>query len=235
MDVKGIIKDFGDNIEIKTELPFLDKEYFEKNIKGKAYTKLKENNEEYWAIKNNGEYIIDKFKGIDKLVEDLKKESVLDPLTKCYNKKGIELLTEKFLEEFLRYGFPLSVMMLDIDFFKKVNDKYGHLAGDYVLKEVANIIKNTIRKSDFCGRFGGEEFIIVLPNTKLSGAMRLAERIRENIQNHQFIFNNQKINITISIGITTASKSDSLFSLIQRADEALYEAKNKGRNRVEYR
>ena len=235
MEIKGIVIEDKDDVNIKTELPFLNKEYFEKNIKGKDYTKIKENNNEYWAIKSDGKYIIDECNGIDKLVEDLKKEAVYDSLTGCYNKKEIEVLFEKFLEESLRYNTPLSIMMIDIDYFKKVNDTYGHLAGDFILKEVANIIKNTIRSSDICGRFGGEEFLILLPNTKLSGAMKLAERIRENIQNHKFVFNDKKITITVSIGITSASKNDSVFSLIERADEALYEAKNKGRNRVEYR
>ena len=104
-----------------------------------------------------------------------------------------------------------------------------------VLKEIAKIVKNLIRKSDICGRFGGEEFVILLPNTKLSGAMKLAERIRETIQNHIFDFNGKKINVTVSIGITSVGVNDSYESLISRADEALYEAKEKGRNRIEYR
>ena len=234
MEVKGIIEE-GENIKIKSELPFLTKEYFKKHIKNKDYVKLIENNKEYWAIRSGNRYLVDEFNGVDKLVENLQKAAIFDDLTGCYNKKEIEILLEKFLKEFLRYGTPLSVMMLDIDHFKKVNDTYGHLAGDFILKEVANIIKSTIRSSDACGRFGGEEFIILLPNTKLSGAMKLAERIRENIQNHKFIFNDIKVPITVSIGITSASKNDSIYSLIQRVDEALYEAKNKGRNRIEYR
>ena len=235
MEVKGVIIEKDGNVEIETDLPFLDEEYFKTNIQNKEYTKFKEDDKSYWAIKSGNKYIIDTFDGVDKLVKDLEEEAIYDPLTKCFNKKEIEILIEKFLKESLRYNKPLSILMLDIDFFKKVNDTYGHLAGDFVLKEVADIIKSTIRNSDACGRFGGEEFIIVLPNTKLNGAMKLAERIRENIQNHKFIFQNQEIPITISIGITSASKNDSLFSLIERADEALYEAKSKGRNRVEYR
>ena len=232
MEIKGIVIQEGDNIQIKGNLPFLDKEYFETHIKNKACVKLEN---ELWAVKSENKYIIDKFDGIDKLVKNLEKKSLIDSLTNFYNKKGIEIFAEKFLHEFLRYNIPLSILMLDIDYFKKINDTYGHLAGDYILKEIAKIIRNTIRESDVCGRFGGEEFIILLPNTKLSGAMKLADRIRENIQNYDFVFRNNKINVTVSIGVTTASKSDSVFSLIQRADDALYEAKNKGRNKVEYR
>ena len=235
MEIKGVIEQRDGEVYIKSELPFLTKEYFEKNIKNKDYVKLIENNEEYWAIRSGKKYIIDKFEGVDKLVENLQKAAIFDDLTGCYNKKEIEVLLEKFLKEALRYSTPLSIIMLDIDHFKKVNDTYGHLAGDFILKEIANVIKKSIRSSDACGRFGGEEFIILLPNTKLSGAMKLAERIRKNIENYEFVFRNKKIPITVSIGITSASKNDSVFSLIQRADEALYEAKNKGRNRIEYR
>ena len=231
MKIRGIISEDG---KIVSDLPFLNKEYFEKNIKGKNYIKLKENNKEFWVIKSNNKYIIDECEGLDVLINDLNKKALRDPLTDCYNKKEIEILIEKFLKEFLRYSTPLSVMMIDIDYFKKVNDTYGHLAGDKILKEVVYVIENTIRQSDICGRFGGEEFIVILPNTKLNGAVKLAEKLRKNIQNHKFIFKNQKIFITISIGITSASKSDSLFSLIERVDKALYKAK-KGRNRVEYR
>ena len=232
MEVKGIIIQEGDDVKIKTELPFLNKKYFEENIKDKDYAKLEENNKHYWAIKSNNKYIVDRCDGLDKLVKNLENAAIYDPLTNCYNKKEVEVLLDKFLKESLRYNKPLSIMMLDIDFFKKVNDTYGHLAGDYVLKEVANIIKSTIRSSDVCGRFGGEEFIVILPDTKLNGAMKLAERIRNNIQNHKFIFQNQEIPVTISIGITSASKNDSLFSLIERADNALYEAKENGRDQV---
>ena len=231
LEIKGIIE-IDDEIKIKTSLPFLTKEFFLIHIKNRPYVKLNDN---LWAIKSGNKYLVDDFDGVDILVEELKKEAIYDFLTKCYNKKEIEFLLERFLKEAIRYNLPLSVMMLDIDHFKKINDTYGHLAGDFVLKEVAKIIKSTIRKSDACGRFGGEEFLIILPNTKLSGAMKLAERIRENIQNHQFVFQEHKITITVSIGITSVSKNDSIFSIIERADEALYEAKHKGRNRVEYR
>ena len=232
MDIKGIIFLKEDDIEIHSSLPFLTKDFFYSHIKDRAYVKLKDN---LWAIKSGAKYLIDDFDGVDFLVRDLKKEALYDFLTKCYNKKEIELLLERFLKEAIRYNIPLSVMMLDIDHFKKVNDTYGHLAGDFVLKEVAYLIKNSIRQSDVCGRFGGEEFLIVLPNTKLSGAMKLAKRIRETIEKAEFIFENKKIKVTVSIGITSVSRCDSLFSVIERADEALYEAKRKGRNRIEYR
>lgn len=233
MDVKGIITQKDGKVNIKSDLSFLDEEYFKNYIENKDYVKLEDEN--LWAIKSNDKYIIDDYNGIDKLVNDLKENSLKDPLTGCYNKKETESLLESFLKNFLRYKIPFSILMLDIDFFKKINDTYGHLAGDFVLKEISKIMKNIIRESDICGRFGGEEFIIGLPNTKISGAMKLAKRIKSSIEENEFQYNNTKIQVTVSIGVTSASKNDSIFSLIERADEALYEAKKKGRNRIEYR
>jgi len=230
LEIKGIISKDGD--AIKTKLDFLDKEYFEKHIKGNSCIKIEN---KYWVVKSGDKYIIDECDGIDILKERLEKSAITDPLTGCVNKKETEYLAEKFLKNYLRYNVPFSVFMLDIDFFKKVNDTYGHLIGDYVLKEVAHEIKNLIRESDICGRFGGEEFLILAPNTKLNGMLKLANRIKNDIENHNFEFENQKIKVTVSIGVTSSSKSDSVFSLIERADEALYDAKRNGRNRVEYR
>ena len=229
LEVKGIINENGD---IKSELDFLDKKYFENYIKGKYCVKIED---KYWAIKSGNRYIIDDFDGIDKFKEELAKEAIIDPLTRCFNKKEIEILIENSLKSYFRYGDPFCILMLDIDFFKKVNDTYGHLAGDFILKEVTKIIQEEIRKSDICGRFGGEEFIILLPNTKMNGAMKLSYRIKQSIESKDFKFNNSIIKISVSIGITSPSKTDSIFSLIERVDEALYEAKKKGRNRVEYR
>lgn len=128
-----------------------------------------------------------------------------------------------------------SMLMYDIDWFKKVNDIYGHLAGDYVLRELSTLVKKLLRDSDICGRFGGEEFIIILPKTKVSGALKLANKINQAAQNHDFNFQGTKIDITISVGVTSVGGTDSLFSLVDRCDNALYDAKRNGRNRVEYR
>ena len=169
------------------------------------------------------------------ILEQIENEAMRDGLTGCYNKKSIENFLEKLLQNYIRYrDQPLSIVLFDIDFFKKVNDTYGHLAGDFILKEVAALTKKELRKSDLCGRFGGEEFLIILPHTKAPGALRFAERLREKIQNHSFIYQGRKIPITISLGVTTAGPTDSVISLIDRADQALYQAKTRGRNRVEY-
>jgi len=164
-----------------------------------------------------------------------KKEVLFDGLTKCYLKKEIEAFVEQALEKFVRYKKEkFSVVMFDIDYFKKVNDTYGHLAGDYILKELASLVKKSLRKADICGRFGGEEFLILLPNTKANGALKLATKLNRIVKEHHFEYNNKVIPITISLGITTVGYSDSYHSLIQRCDDALYKAKKNGRDRVEY-
>jgi diguanylate cyclase (GGDEF)-like protein len=230
----AIIKDDG-NFSLDGELK-IDKEFFEKNIKNKQCEKVKINGEDYWVFKKGDYYIIDKLKCLDEKIEKFEKEAIYDGLTGCYNKREIVEFLKKLLHNYLRYKKePFSVLMLDIDFFKKINDTYGHLAGDMALKEMAHIILNLIRKSDLCGRFGGEEFLIILPNTKIAGALKLANRIKDTIENHSFKFKNQDIKFTVSIGITAVGLNDDYNSLISRVDEALYEAKNKGRNRIEYR
>ncbi len=164
-----------------------------------------------------------------------KKEVLFDGLTKCYLKKEIETFIEQALENFVRYKKEkFSVMMFDIDLFKKVNDTYGHLAGDYILKELAALVKKSLRKVDICGRFGGEEFLILLPNTKANGALKLATKLNKLVKEHLFQYDNKTIPIAISLGITSVSYSDSYHSIVQRCDEALYMAKENGRDRVEY-
>jgi len=164
-----------------------------------------------------------------------KKEVLFDGLTKCYLKKEIEIFIEQALENFVRYKKErFSVMMFDIDFFKKVNDTYGHLAGDYVLKELAALVRKSLRKADICGRFGGEEFLILLPNTKASGALKLATKLNKLAREYRFEYENKIIPIKISLGITSVSYSDSYHSIVERCDEALYKAKENGRDRVEY-
>jgi diguanylate cyclase (GGDEF)-like protein len=175
-------------------------------------------------------------KYFDILLEEVGQKAIIDPLTGAYNKKEILEQLKRFLMIYLRYKQnSFSVVMFDIDFFKRVNDNYGHLAGDFILKEIGFLTKKVIRSSDVFGRFGGEEFILILPETKIVGALKLAERLRKAVENHDFIFNGQKIPITISLGVTSVSKTDSVESLFDRCDMALYEAKRKGRNRVEYR
>lgn len=230
-----------DGVQINTQEQlddFLRKYYREDSIP--IFDRVIIDNTAYWihrkAKHNHIYYLIQECKYWDEMLEKAESQSAIDGLTGCYTKTETESLMKNLLYTFLRYQTsPFSIIMFDIDFFKKVNDIYGHLAGDYILKQLSAIVKTHLRDSDLFGRFGGEEFIVVLPQTKVNGAMRLANRLRESCQNYNFSFHGTKIDTTISIGVTSVSVSDSLHSLIDRCDSALYDAKKSGRNRVEYR
>jgi len=157
-----------------------------------------------------------------------------DSLTGIFNRKAIiETLQEEFTKAKLRNA-PLSFIIFDIDFFKKINDTYGHPAGDYVLKETCDLIKNKmIRPTDALGRYGGEEFVLLLPGTQSQIAIDVAERIRSKIEQHPYIFEDKRILVTISLGVVALdSTSNTPEQLISLADKALFDAKNQGRNRV---
>lgn len=157
-----------------------------------------------------------------------------DGLTGALNKKAIiEFINEEYKRAQAR-STPLTLILFDIDHFKKTNDTFGHPAGDHVLKETCSLIKNKmIRQRDALGRYGGEEFALLLPNTPLQIAVDVAERIRSTIEKHAFVFEENSIPVTISLGVvaldsTTKNGED----MIALADKALYDAKNQGRNRV---
>ena len=135
-----------------------------------------------------------------------------------------------------RHGHPLSFIILDLDFFKNINDEYGHLAGDQMLKEIAEICKSKIRSMDLLGRFGGEEFILLLPETDFESAMFVAERIRKAIEKTDFKYENHVMKMTVSLGVTGGNPiTEENFDLfLKYADRALYKAKDSGRNKVEY-
>ncbi len=169
-----------------------------------------------------------------KLVKKLKDESELDYLTKIYNRRTLfKILTHLFASS-LRYKEALSFLMIDIDHFKAINDTYGHFSGDEVLKIIAQTLGSSIRKSDILGRFGGEEFCIIMPHTPLENACNVANKIRKIIAETSIDILNPKTNITVSIGVSSVEENDELELLLKRADEALYKAKELGRNRVCY-
>ncbi|RME42419.1 MAG: diguanylate cyclase [Deltaproteobacteria bacterium] len=167
--------------------------------------------------------------------EQLQHLAAYDPLTELMNRRTFMNCLEQEIVRARRHRFQLALLLLDIDFFKKVNDHHGHLAGDEVLRRVGEVIQGTLRRSDLAGRFGGEEFCVCMPNTTLSEAKIAAERLREAIARLTFYADDESpFHVTCSIGIAAydegISKRD---ELIQRADEALYRAKGGGRNRVE--
>jgi len=164
--------------------------------------------------------------------EEIYRMTIVDGLTQIHNKRYLFEALEKELIRARRYERDLSVLMFDIDFFKRINDQYGHLAGDHVLRELARIVQDRIRRDEVFARYGGEEFVIVLPETSLAGAVALAENLRERVGSHGFSFQGEQIPVTISIGCALLQDDKAATDLIQRADEKLYQAKRSGRNRV---
>lgn len=213
--------------------------YFGKD-KTPIFDKIIVDKKQYWIVRKSSNqsiyYYIQECKYWNGILEEADKRSTIDGLTNIYNKKEIESQINRYLNSYLRYKkSSFSMMMFDIDLFKRVNDSYGHVAGDFVLRALSTLTKEVIRHVDVFGRFGGEEFIIILPETKIAGAIKLASRLRMACEKNIFKTNVKNLKITISIGVTSVSITDSLESLIERCDTALYDAKHKGRNRVEYR
>jgi diguanylate cyclase (GGDEF)-like protein len=170
-----------------------------------------------------------------KLLEiELKQRAHIDFLTGTNNRGYFMEQAERELSRAIRYETPLSFLMLDIDFFKQVNDSYGHKVGDMALKKFAEICRQTLREIDVIGRIGGEEFAILLPETALNEATEVAERVRQAIANAKVpLESGLPLQFTVSIGVTAlASHGENIDVLLNRADKALYEAKNSGRNKV---
>jgi len=162
--------------------------------------------------------------------EKFKTLSEIDVLTGIYNKGKFNNVLDTELKKVRRYKRPMGLILFDIDHFKQINDTFGHQIGDYVLREIANIVKKNIRDTDIFARWGGEEFVLLAPETDLNGLKMLAEKLRKAIEEYNF----EKVGkVTASFGITEATPEDSTDSVVKRADEALYLAKEKGRNRVE--
>jgi two-component system cell cycle response regulator len=164
--------------------------------------------------------------------EEIYRMTIVDGLTQIHNKRYLFESLEREIIRARRHDRPLSLLMFDIDFFKRINDHYGHLAGDYVLRELSDVVQSRIRRDEVFARYGGEEFVIVLPETPMDGASALAENVREKVAGHPFAFQSESIPVTISIGCALVRENDTATELIQRADEKLYEAKRGGRNRV---
>jgi diguanylate cyclase (GGDEF)-like protein len=168
-----------------------------------------------------------------RLFSEVQTLAATDSLTGLFNRRHFYELAELEMKRSLRYERPLSVIMADIDFFKKVNDSYGHAVGDLVLREAATILKQNTRETDIVGRYGGEEFVLMLPETNLENALSLAERIRAAVSHIRIPNEKKDVFITISLGVAEYSmERENLDALLNRSDQALYEAKKTGRNRV---
>jgi diguanylate cyclase (GGDEF)-like protein len=163
---------------------------------------------------------------------ELRKLATVDGLTGAHTRRAFRQEFDRLMTLAARHGHGVSVVTFDIDHFKRINDTYGHAGGDIVLEGVVGVCRKFLRATDFVGRLGGEEFAIALPNTDRAGAMKVAEQLRKAIEATAFIFNDERIDVTASFGVSTqSSPSDDADKIIARADAALYEAKKAGRNR----
>jgi len=161
-----------------------------------------------------------------------RQKALTDPLTKLANRYAYNERMAQELTRWQRYQKPLSYALLDIDHFKQINDRYGHDVGDEVLVQVANLLKSRLRESDFVARFGGEEFVIVMPETELLTAIKVMNKLRQQIAAQPVLAQGQSITVTASFGVTEFADKDTIDSVFSRADKALYRAKDKGRNQV---
>lgn len=173
-----------------------------------------------------------------KRIATLEAETITDPLMEIHNRRHLERRLEEEYARSRRYGFPLSLLMLDIDHFKRVNDDHGHAAGDLVLKGIGGILKDSVRNVDVAARYGGEEVVVLLPHTSDAEALILAERIRRRIEGHPFPVDapggsGASLRCTVSIGIAAMTREcANAGQLLQLADTAMYRAKEDGRNRT---
>jgi diguanylate cyclase len=157
-------------------------------------------------------------------------EARLDGLTGTNNRKSFDEELNRRMAEWRRRQTPISLLMIDVDHFKKINDRHGHPAGDAVLREIARVLQATMREMDFVARYGGEEFAVILPSTVLRDARRAAERALEAVAGHRFALDDGELDVTVSVGLAEAMPGDDAATLLRRADEALYLSKAAGRN-----
>ena len=222
-----MLTDMRERMEIEEELERSKKEFAEKIRERDLYAR------ELQVIRD---LYKEKLKEIEVMKEEAMRLSYTDDLTGIYNHRFfVEQLTRE-VERHRRYSTPLSLLMIDIDYFKHYNDANGHLAGDQVLKAIALLIERGARQTDIVARYGGEEFAAILTNTGRTGAFEIAERVRRNVADTRFPNESAQPNkdLTVSVGVATISSSIStLTDLIREADHALYRAKKAGRNRTE--
>lgn len=167
-----------------------------------------------------------------KHLDEQRQRAMLDSLTGLPNRAGLQKRMDEEFDRWRRYGGELLLAVLDVDHFKQINDRFGHLAGDKVLRLIAQQLSQRLRKTDFIGRFGGEEFVLLMPGTTVHQGTRVLDELRAGIQECPFHFKAERVTITISLGFTQFSQGDGLDEVFDRADRAMYQAKEQGRNRI---
>lgn len=225
------IDDIGERYWNTTILPVVDSDGSVRIFGlSKEFTELKRTSKELELANETLELKVEeRTKELSASLDEIRRISIHDNMTGLYNRMKLDESLEYEVKRASRNNEKLGLILLDIDLFKNINDTYGHQVGDSVLIELANLLKSNIRSTDVIGRWGGEEFLIIAPNTDMQGADNLAENIRKEIEHFKFT---NAVNVTASFGVTTYSTNDTPDSMIKRADDALYEAKNSSRNCV---
>lgn len=225
LTVKGSVSDKVTGLEAGAD-DYLPKPFDEIELNARIYACLR--------TKALQDELKQKNRQLEELLEKVKILASTDPLTKLSNRRHFEVVLENEFKRAARYNSPLACLMIDIDYFKKINDGYGHHTGDLVLHEIAHIIKNTVREIDVTARWGGEEFVVLLPQTGKEGALQSASRILKAIVTHKFTcLPDKKISASIGIACLPDPSINTGEKLIDASDIAMYEAKRKGRNRTE--
>ncbi len=222
IDRETSVKELRENIEDKTVKGMLTKVIEELQLIRKQNEQLKEKLEE-----SNKQ-----IKKLTKELEETRKEAMTDFLTQVANRASFDRAISDMVQDFYNRNYPFALLMLDIDNFKKINDTYGHQAGDYVLRELARVIKEQLRARDLIARYGGEEFAVLLPGVTFSQAIRIAERIRKAVEKHLFRYEGKDIPVTVSVGLAVMREGLDETSIVEKADQALYLAKKSGKNCV---
>lgn len=227
LTVKGAVSDKVSGLEAGAD-DYLPKPYDEIELNARIYASLR--------TKALQDELREKNRQLETLLEKVRVMAVTDPLTELYNRRHFETILQNELKRVLRYGAPLSCLMIDIDYFKRINDSYGHQTGDSVLKELSALMLSDIREGvDTIARWGGEEFAILLPQTEKDSALQVASRILESVSGRRFSGTSSDEKVTVSIGIAVAPDPAVTTGeeLVRAADKALYTAKALGRNRAE--
>jgi diguanylate cyclase (GGDEF)-like protein len=205
---------------------YLPKPFDEAELNARIYVRLR--------AKTHQDELKQKNHQLEDMLTRVESLAIMDPLTGIYNRRRFETIFNSEFKRAMRYQLPLSLLMIDIDHFKKVNDVLGHQEGDKVLKELSQIVQSTIREVDSPARWGGEEFVVLSPNTTRENALRAAERVRKAVDKHAFTgMGDKKVTVSIGVAGIPSPDIDTQEKLIHAADLAMYAAKKNGRNRVE--
>lgn len=218
-------------IQISERLASIENALQQKQAKDRAIRELAEKNRQ--SFKTGFARLKQELNEATRYSEELEKKLNQDQLTGAFNRRAYDRKIEEEMARFLRYGSVFSLLLIDADHFKQINDNYGHAIGDRCLQEIIKRTMPLLRKNDMLARYGGEEFVVIMPETDLAGGREVAEKIRQTIENIEFIYKKDKVRVTVSIGVSQAGSGDShQQQIFERADIAVYQAKERGRNQV---